>query len=392
MTDGPYTLPAGWRWVRLGEVATKPQYGYTQAATSEPAGPKFLRITDIQDSSVEWEKVPYCRCNVQALEKYKLIMGDILFARSGATTGKTFLVSDLPYEAIFASYLIRLKPHPRELLPEFALWFFKSPQYWDQIRPRGAAQPNMNAQALQRLILPLPPLAEQRRIMARVEVLMEQVREAKRLRADAEKDSDRLIEASTEEVISGLNYIPLRQLIAGYKNGIYKPMHLYGRGYPSVRMFNIRGGKVNLNKAPLLEVSAEELNTYGLVADDILIIRVNGSREIIGRAGLVSPELGLCTFESKTIRLRVKGDIVDPAFVVVGLNSVMVRRQLTQKPKTSSGQFTINQTDLNRLQVPFVDDLKAQRRIVAYPDSVRAQAAALKRAHEDTDAEIRRLE
>jgi hypothetical protein len=94
----------------------------------------------------------------------------------------------------------------------------------------------------------------------------------------------------------------------------------------------------------------------------------------------------------KTIRLRVKGDIVDPAFVVVGLNSVMVRRQLTQKPKTSSGQFTINQTDLNRLQVPFVDDLKAQRRIVAYPDSVRAQAAALNRAHEDTDAELRRLE
>ena len=51
-----------------------------------------------------------------------------------------------------------------------------------------------------------------------------------------------------------------------------------------------------------------------------------------------------------------------------------------------------NQTDLNRLQVPFVDDLKAQRGIVAYLDSVRAQAAALKRAHEDTDAELRRLE
>jgi type I restriction enzyme, S subunit len=72
--------------------------------------------------------------------------------------------------------------YPTEsLLPEFAIWFFQSPQYWEQIRPQGATQPNMNAQALQRLILPLPYLADQRRVIDKVEALMELVREAKRL-------------------------------------------------------------------------------------------------------------------------------------------------------------------------------------------------------------------
>ncbi len=164
----------GWKWVRLGEVAEKPQYGYTHAAVLEPVGPKFLRISDIQDGTVDWERVPYCRCDMRTLKKYRLESGDILFARSGSV-GKTFLVRELPYEAVFASYLIRIKVKTGELLPEFAFWFFQSPQYWEQIKPRGATQLNMNAKALQQLTLPLPPIDEQCRIVERIEAVREKV-------------------------------------------------------------------------------------------------------------------------------------------------------------------------------------------------------------------------
>ncbi|MBI4489856.1 MAG: restriction endonuclease subunit S, partial [Deltaproteobacteria bacterium] len=101
-------LPEGWEGKIVEEISEKPQYGYTQAARDEPVGPKFLRITDIQNGQVNWEAVPYCDCEAGALKKYKLQAGDLLFARSGATTGKTFLVTQCP-EAVFASYLIRLR-------------------------------------------------------------------------------------------------------------------------------------------------------------------------------------------------------------------------------------------------------------------------------------------
>ncbi|RMD63624.1 restriction endonuclease subunit S, partial [Candidatus Parcubacteria bacterium] len=85
------SFPAHWRVVRLGEVAEKPQYGYTASATKEPVGPRFLRITDIQNDQVNWSTVPFCAIEDDSLEKYQLRRGDILFARIGATTGKTYI-------------------------------------------------------------------------------------------------------------------------------------------------------------------------------------------------------------------------------------------------------------------------------------------------------------
>jgi len=83
-------IPAHWRLIKLGEVAEKPQYGYTSSAVHDPVGPKFLRITDIQNDRVQWASVLYCVIeNDLLLHKYRLRRGDILFARIGATTGKT---------------------------------------------------------------------------------------------------------------------------------------------------------------------------------------------------------------------------------------------------------------------------------------------------------------
>ena len=147
MTDGPYKLPEGWRWVRLGEVAYKPQYGYTQSASIEIVGPKFLRISDITSGEINWEKVPYCRCGNGTFQKYKLNVGDILFARSGSI-GAVILIEDLPQDAVFASYLIRVKLREAEVFPAFAELLFKSPVCQRQLLPQGAAQKNINAKRL----------------------------------------------------------------------------------------------------------------------------------------------------------------------------------------------------------------------------------------------------
>ena len=116
----------GWKVKKIKYICEKPQYGFTESATLDPVGPKFLRITDIQNGKVDWQTVPYCRCD--DVDKYRLRPGDIVFARTGATTGKSFLTTETPEPAVFASYLIRLQPK-EEVLPEFLYWYFQSSKY-----------------------------------------------------------------------------------------------------------------------------------------------------------------------------------------------------------------------------------------------------------------------
>lgn len=153
--------------VTLGDVAESVDYGLTASATTAPVGPKFLRITDIQDDTVDWDSVPYCQADSSERSRNRLEDGDIVFARTGATTGKSFLVRSPPENAVFASYLIRVRPSD-VLDSSYVAHFFKSPTYWAQILKvaRGAAQPGVNASVLKQLMLPLPAHGEQRRIAA----------------------------------------------------------------------------------------------------------------------------------------------------------------------------------------------------------------------------------
>ena len=163
-----------WTAKNISELCQKPQYGYTASATTDQIGPHFLRITDIQNGSVNWETVPYCDCPKP--EKYLLQKDDILFARTGAT-GKSFLVENCP-TAVFASYLIRLRV--REwVTPQYLYAFFQSPDYWAQISANTSvsAQPNFNATKLANLKVPIPPLEQQQRIVIYLNDFQEQIQE-----------------------------------------------------------------------------------------------------------------------------------------------------------------------------------------------------------------------
>ena len=158
-------IPAHWKIARLAKVTEKPQYGYTASATDEPVGPKFLRITDIQDGRVMWGTVPYCEVGEKDLDKYLLSPGDILIARIGATTGKTYLVTQCP-ESVFASYLIRVRVRPMLIASEYLHHFTGTQIYWVQINASkgGRLKQGVNIPVLQSLLLPLPSLPEQREI------------------------------------------------------------------------------------------------------------------------------------------------------------------------------------------------------------------------------------
>ncbi len=118
--------------------------------------------------------MPFTNTNESA--KYLLHINDIVFARTGATVGKSFLITELPYETVYASYLIRIRLIG-EILPQYIYQFFNSQCYWKQITGKavGVGQPNCNGTSLKELFIPFPPLSEQERIVSIAEEILEYV-------------------------------------------------------------------------------------------------------------------------------------------------------------------------------------------------------------------------
>lgn len=175
--EKPFEIPEGWEWVRLSTLSSAIHYGYT--ASAAPAGnSKLLRITDIQNDKVNWGTVPFCTIKENELEKYQLKNRDILIARTGGTIGKTYIVRNLNEISVFASYLIRVIPL-QEVNEEFLKLFMLTPCYWTQLieASSGTGQPNVNGQSLSKLILPIPPLEEQKRFLSKIEELLPKVEE-----------------------------------------------------------------------------------------------------------------------------------------------------------------------------------------------------------------------
>ena len=169
----PFELPEGWAWARLGNLSATIQYGLSNSA--EPQGTyRLLRITDIQDGKVDWDAVPFTTTDDPGT--YLLKSGDIVFARTGATVGKSFLITELPYPSVYASYLIRIRMLG-DLPPEYIYQFFDSACYWSQITDKsvGVGQPNCNGTSLKGLLIPLPPINEQLRIVPTAQALLEYV-------------------------------------------------------------------------------------------------------------------------------------------------------------------------------------------------------------------------
>ncbi|MGN8780430.1 restriction endonuclease subunit S [Blautia sp. HCP3S3_C12] len=169
----PFTLPNGWKWCKLGSLCSSIQYGLSNSAESSGTH-KLLRITDIQNGSVNWDTVPYT--TIEDPETYILKSNDIVFARTGATVGKSFLIDQLPYESVYASFLIRIRLL-KFISPKYIYNFFNSPCYWEQISNKavGVGQPNCNGTSLSNLFIPIPPAEVQDKIVSSISKLYEHI-------------------------------------------------------------------------------------------------------------------------------------------------------------------------------------------------------------------------
>ena len=155
-----------WVHCTLADACCAIDYGLTASASNQTAGPKFLRITDIVSGQPNWISVPHVAVNDEFTMKYRLYDGDIVIARTGASTGTSAYIKNPP-PSVFASYLVRLQVRP-DFDSRFISYYLKSREFWDFIRGvlgDKSAQPNASASTMTAAPLSAPKgKAEQRAI------------------------------------------------------------------------------------------------------------------------------------------------------------------------------------------------------------------------------------
>ena len=169
-------MPEKWKKYNLGELSDDISYGYTESASIEEIGPKFLRITDIQKDFIDWNEVPYCKISEKDLIKYQVEIGDIVIARTGNSTGATSMIKN-DINAVYASYLIRYRLNKKIAVPGFIDFVLRSnswKNYVDAIKG-GSAQPGANAKQFAAFEINLPPLEEQKSIASILSALDDKI-------------------------------------------------------------------------------------------------------------------------------------------------------------------------------------------------------------------------
>ena len=154
-------------YIKFQNFIDSTQYGYTADETSFENGDcKYLRITDIVPYFVEKETVPFCKIPEEKKAQYMITDGDLLIARTGATTGYNLIVDDSFKNFIFASYLIRFNYDKKKLFPLYVKYVLKSKLWYGFVNNyiSGSAQPGMNARVFGKFNFPYVPLPTQQKI------------------------------------------------------------------------------------------------------------------------------------------------------------------------------------------------------------------------------------
>ena len=175
MFGDPVTNPKGWEVKPLGELtSSKPDYGAGAKAIPFEAGlPRYIRITDIDERGDLKKECVASDLDEYDIARYLLKEGDFLFARSGATVGKTFRYSENQGPCVFAGYLIRFQLDPDVMSSKFLSFLCRTEFYakWVANSSRAVAQPNINAKIFSSLPVIVPPLLEQQKFLSKNEVI-----------------------------------------------------------------------------------------------------------------------------------------------------------------------------------------------------------------------------
>lgn len=242
--------------------------------------------------------------------------------------------------------------------------------------------------------IPLPPIEEQRRIVAYIENLATQIEEARGLRKGAIEEAEALLRTVTTEAFYFENNTPVSSIgdLCDVRGGIQKSSkRLPGQNsYRYLTVAHVQRNYIDTGDPRYFEITNEELERWRLMSGDILVVEGNGSAEQIGRAALFRDEIKDCVHQNHIIRVRPQQDKLLPEYINLYLNSSLGRNAILEISRTSSGLFHLSVGRIKEISLP-LPSLHIQLDIVSYINNLQAEIDELKQLQMESAAELNAL-
>jgi type I restriction enzyme S subunit len=363
-----------WSVASLETLSTLgPQYGANASGIDATGSrPRYVRITDI-DPDGRLNPGGIVEAEIEDSSELLLQEGDLLFARSGNTVGKTYRYMSNDGPCVFAGYLIRFRINPSFADSQFVFYFTQSAAYqsWVMSKRRIAGQPNINGREYAALQIPLPPISEQRRI---VEIL-HQADALRKKRAEADAKAARILPALFykmfgDPVTNPKGWDPgrLGDAILETQYGTSERANVNWHGLPVLRMNNIdKNGYLDLNDLKCIDLSETDQKLYSLAAGDILFNRTN-SKELVGKTGLWRGQMEAVP-ASYLIRVRVDTNRALPEFIWAYMNCPFIKQKLLNMSRRAIGMANINAKELRALPL-IIPDIDRQTSFAKYLSAI----------------------
>lgn len=375
-------VPVDWKLLELKDIG-KFQYGYTTSAEDHETGVKFLRITDIvDDGTISWKKVPYCSINQKDFKKYELMPGDIVFARIGATSGKTGFIEKNGLKSIFASYLIRLKVK-EGISPKLIFYLTHSNIYWSQVikQREGQLKKGMNAKMLSLIQIPVPEdISEQEKIAEILSTVDQAIQKSDEIIAKTERLKKSMIYKLLDEGIEHDEFkdtprgrIPINwnierlgditQVTVGHVGPISQYYTDSDEGIPLVSTTNISDNGMDLKNLKFVSKEFDEKYKKSKVFSNDLIIARHGAS---GSASLVPPNLDKA--QSLNVVIVRASKNFNSKYLEFLFNYGTIKTRLAGW-KSGSVQGVVNTRVLEKFKIP-IPSLTEQGKIVSIASSI----------------------
>lgn len=400
--EQPYKVPENWCWTKLSSLSnliskgTTPKGGKSSYSNN---GVKFLRVENINDDgTISHENIAYVseETHKTFLKRSILEENDILISIAG-TLGKTGIIRnvDLPMNTNQAVAFVRTASDKVNV--KYIKNSIDSPVIQDLLlgKTKVTSIPNLTLETIGECPIPLPPLPEQQRIVDRIESLFAKLDEAKQKTQDAldsfeTRKAAILHKAFTGELTAqwrkehGVGMEQWKQIcfdnsFIKMQNGLAKRSGSSGVPYSVLRLANLSDAGISTEDMRTILLDTKEQENYGLKKNDVLMIRVNGSKENVGKQFLLTTD-NQWAFCDHIIRIKYKENLL-PAYMVYFSKSDTYKLYVENHMVSSAGQNTISRKGMASLSIP-VPDLREQTEIVHILDDLLAKEQQAKDAAE----------
>lgn len=359
-------LPQGWCIVALGDIAAEIRNGLPDKPADQPPGLPILRISAVRPGRVNLADARFHRGGEREAETYFLRDGDLLVVRYNGNSDLTAacgMVRAVSSHCVYPDKLMRVRITSLIAMPAFVELAMRLPEtrrQLDRVIKTAAGQHGISGKDLREIALALPPLPEQHRIVARIEALFARTRLA---RADLERIAPLSVKYR-QSVLSAeytgehssaehrRNPVPLSECVSDFTYGTAMKCSHDVDGIPVLRIPNVAAGRVSLDDLKFADLPKREYQKLALEVGDLLIVRSNGSPELVGRPALIEEPAAGMAFAGYLIRARPCRERVNPAYLLHMLLSPAVREKVELNARSSSGVHNINATELATLEIP----------------------------------------